>query len=78
MPTRTDQYFVPADSEMEVTHLRDGKLVVVETIYGSERTVHSSRISADTSSHRHVGGGGGGSKEDNDFIDLEVAKFLAN
>ncbi|KAL8281539.1 hypothetical protein RQP46_006223 [Phenoliferia psychrophenolica] len=59
MPTRTDQYFVPADSEMEVSHLRDGKLVVVETIYG------------------HVGGGGGGSKEDNDFIDAEVAKFLA-
>ncbi|KAK4695673.1 actin-related protein 6, partial [Phenoliferia sp. Uapishka_3] len=34
MPTRTDQYFVPEDSEMEVQYLPNGKLAVVETIYG--------------------------------------------
>ena len=34
MPTRTDQYFDVSDSEEEVKHLPEGKLKVVETIYG--------------------------------------------
>ncbi|QIX01284.1 hypothetical protein AMS68_006801 [Peltaster fructicola] len=34
MPTRTDQYFPPEDSEYEVKHLQHGELKVVETVWG--------------------------------------------
>lgn len=34
MPTRTDQYFPPEDNEEEVKHLKDGRLAVVETVWG--------------------------------------------
>ncbi|GAB7349603.1 hypothetical protein MBLNU459_g0290t2 [Dothideomycetes sp. NU459] len=34
MPCSTDQYFPPEDSVEEVKHLKDGELVVVETIWG--------------------------------------------
>ena len=34
MPTRTDQYFPPEDSEFEVKHLPGSELVVIETIWG--------------------------------------------
>jgi homoserine acetyltransferase len=34
MPSRTDQYFGPEDSEVEVKHLKRGRLEVIETIWG--------------------------------------------
>ncbi|MCJ1302037.1 hypothetical protein MMC08_004838 [Hypocenomyce scalaris] len=34
MPCRTDQYFPPEDSEFEVSHLKNGRLVVLESIWG--------------------------------------------
>ncbi|MCJ1385452.1 hypothetical protein MMC17_008575 [Xylographa soralifera] len=34
MPARTDQYFPPEDSEIEVKHLKHGELAVLETIWG--------------------------------------------
>jgi homoserine O-acetyltransferase len=34
MPSRTDCYFPPEDNEFEVEHLRNGKLAVIESIWG--------------------------------------------
>lgn len=34
MPSRTDQYFPPEDSEFEVMHLQDAELKVIETVWG--------------------------------------------
>lgn len=34
MPSRTDQYFPPEDSECEVEHLSNGELQVIESIWG--------------------------------------------
>jgi homoserine acetyltransferase len=34
MPVRTDQYFVPEDSEKEVKSLPHGTLRIIESIYG--------------------------------------------
>ncbi|KAI4186969.1 MAG: hypothetical protein L6R41_003126 [Letrouitia leprolyta] len=34
MPSRTDTYFPPEDSETEVKHLKHGKLAVIETVWG--------------------------------------------
>jgi len=34
MPSKTDLYFPPEDSEMEVSHLPDAKLVVMDTVWG--------------------------------------------
>ncbi|KAJ6589852.1 Alpha/Beta hydrolase protein [Mycena vulgaris] len=34
MPSRTDMYFPPEDSEEEVKHLRNGELKVIESIWG--------------------------------------------
>ncbi|KAI4170550.1 MAG: hypothetical protein LQ343_004927 [Gyalolechia ehrenbergii] len=34
MPSRTDAYFPPEDSETEVKHLQHGELAVIETIWG--------------------------------------------
>lgn len=34
MPVRTDQYFVPEDSEMEVREMPNGTLRIIESIYG--------------------------------------------
>jgi len=34
MPSRTDMYFPPEDSEEEVRHLRRGELRVIESIWG--------------------------------------------
>ncbi|KKY16784.1 putative homoserine acetyltransferase family protein [Diplodia seriata] len=34
MPCRTDLYFPPEDSEEEVKHLKDGKLRVIESVWG--------------------------------------------
>ncbi|KAL8791581.1 MAG: hypothetical protein Q9195_005845 [Heterodermia aff. obscurata] len=34
MPSRTDQYFPPEDSEIEVKHLQHGELAVIETVWG--------------------------------------------
>ncbi|KAI0485034.1 Alpha/Beta hydrolase protein [Xylariaceae sp. FL0804] len=34
MPSRTDMYFPPEDSEEEFKHLRDGRLRVIESIWG--------------------------------------------
>jgi len=34
MPSRTDTYFPPEDSEVEVRHLKDAKLAVIESIWG--------------------------------------------
>ncbi|KAJ7099561.1 Alpha/Beta hydrolase protein [Mycena belliarum] len=58
MPSRTDMYFPPEDSEEEIKHLKHGELKVIESIWG------------------HIAGGGNGTKEDNDFIKLQVRTFL--
>lgn len=34
MPSRTDMYFPPEDNEEEVKHIKDGKLAVIESIWG--------------------------------------------
>lgn len=34
MPSRTDQYFPPEDSEVEVKHLKNAELKVIESIWG--------------------------------------------
>jgi homoserine O-acetyltransferase len=34
MPCRTDQYFLVADSEVEMRHLRRGELAVIESVWG--------------------------------------------
>lgn len=34
MPSRTDMYFPPEDSEEEVKHLKNGELKVIESIWG--------------------------------------------
>ncbi|KIW89433.1 uncharacterized protein Z519_09589 [Cladophialophora bantiana CBS 173.52] len=34
MPCRTDQYFPPEDSEIEMRHLKHGRLAVIESIWG--------------------------------------------
>jgi len=34
MPSRTDCYFPPEDSEEEVKHIPNGKLAVIESIWG--------------------------------------------
>ncbi|KAL9601583.1 MAG: hypothetical protein Q9219_002417 [cf. Caloplaca sp. 3 TL-2023] len=34
MPSRTDTYFPPEDSETEVQHLKNGELAVIETVWG--------------------------------------------
>ncbi len=34
MPSRTDAYFPPEDSEFEVKHLKQGKLAVIESYWG--------------------------------------------
>ncbi|KAI4272312.1 MAG: hypothetical protein L6R38_006656 [Xanthoria sp. 2 TBL-2021] len=34
MPSRTDTYFPPEDSEIEVQHLKQGELAVIETVWG--------------------------------------------
>lgn len=34
MPCRTDQYFPPADSEIEMKHLKNGTLAVIESTWG--------------------------------------------
>lgn len=34
MPSRTDQYFPPEDSEIEMKYLRHGILAPIETIWG--------------------------------------------
>ncbi|KAJ7686530.1 Alpha/Beta hydrolase protein [Mycena rosella] len=58
MPSRTDMYFPPEDSEEEVKHLKNGDLKVIESIWG------------------HFAGGGGGTKDDNEFIQMQVSRFL--
>ncbi|KAJ7030037.1 Alpha/Beta hydrolase protein [Mycena alexandri] len=60
MPSRTDMYFPPEDSEEEVRHLKHGDLKVIESIWG------------------HIAGGGSGAKEDNEFIKLQVKRFLTS
>ncbi len=82
MPARTDQYFVPEDSEMEVKYLPKGKLAVIETIYGMFRFGFKSRwrgFRADglLNDTGHIGGGGGGTKEDDKFIDDHVREFIS-
>jgi len=59
MPSRTDMYFPPEDSEEELKHLVWGELKIIESIWG------------------HIAGGGSGTKEDNEFIKLQVQRFLA-
>ena len=34
MPSRTDQYFLVADSEVEMKYLRKAELAVIETVWG--------------------------------------------
>lgn len=34
MPGRTDQYFPPEDSEFEVKHMKDAKLLAIESVWG--------------------------------------------
>lgn len=34
MPCRTDLYFPPEDSEIEVTHMRDAQLCVIPSVWG--------------------------------------------
>jgi homoserine acetyltransferase len=34
MPCRTDQYFPPEDSEIEMKHLKHGKFAPIESIWG--------------------------------------------
>ncbi|KAL8765593.1 MAG: hypothetical protein Q9209_007375 [Squamulea sp. 1 TL-2023] len=34
MPSRTDAYFPPEDSETEIKHLKHGELAVIETVWG--------------------------------------------
>ncbi|KAH0845851.1 hypothetical protein FOPE_12051 [Fonsecaea pedrosoi] len=34
MPCRTDQYFPPEDSEIEMKHLKHGRLAVIESVWG--------------------------------------------
>jgi len=34
MPSKTDLYFPPEDSEIEVSHLKDAKLVVIPSVWG--------------------------------------------
>ncbi|KAL8857624.1 MAG: hypothetical protein Q9178_005789 [Gyalolechia marmorata] len=34
MPSRTDTYFPPEDSETEVQHLKQGELAIIETVWG--------------------------------------------
>lgn len=34
MPCRTDQYFLPDDSEIEMKYLKHGKLAVIESVWG--------------------------------------------
>ncbi|KAJ7935113.1 Alpha/Beta hydrolase protein [Mycena leptocephala] len=58
MPSRSDFYFPPEDSEEEVKHLKNGDLKVIESIWG------------------HLAGGGGGTKDDNEFIKMQVQRFL--
>jgi homoserine O-acetyltransferase len=58
MPSRSDFYFPPEDSEEEVKHLKNGDLKVIESIWG------------------HIAGGGGGTKDDNEFIKIQVQRFL--
>ncbi|KAK7057585.1 AB hydrolase-1 domain-containing protein [Favolaschia claudopus] len=58
MPSRSDFYFPPEDSEEEVKHLKYGELKVIESIWG------------------HFAGGGGGTKDDNEFIQAQIQRFL--
>lgn len=58
MPSRTDMYFPPEDSEEEMKHLKHGELKVIESIWG------------------HFAAGGGGTKDDNEFIQMQVSRFL--
>ncbi|KAF7362265.1 AB hydrolase-1 domain-containing protein [Mycena venus] len=58
MPSRSDFYFPPEDSEEEVKHLKNGDLKVIESIWG------------------HFAGGGIGTKDDNEFIKMQVQRFL--
>ena len=34
MPSRTDQYFPPEDSEVEMKYLKRGTLSVIESVWG--------------------------------------------
>jgi homoserine O-acetyltransferase len=34
MPCRTDQYFPPEDSEIEMKYLKRGTLAVIESVWG--------------------------------------------
>ncbi|KAJ7821128.1 Alpha/Beta hydrolase protein [Mycena olivaceomarginata] len=58
MPSRSDFYFPPEDSEEEVKHLKHGNMKVIESIWG------------------HFAGGGGGTKDDTEFIKMQVQRFL--
>lgn len=65
MPSRTDTYFPPSDSEVEVETLNDGgkgeqraRYAVIPSIWG------------------HLAGGGGGSKEDEKFLCDQIGKFV--
>jgi homoserine O-acetyltransferase len=57
MPSRTDLFFPPEDSE-EVKHLKNGKLRVIESIWG------------------HIAGGRGVTKDEGEFIQTEIRRFL--
>ncbi|KAF7351101.1 AB hydrolase-1 domain-containing protein [Mycena sanguinolenta] len=58
MPSRSDFYFPPEDSEEEVKHLKHGDLKIIDSIWG------------------HIAGGGRGTKADNEFIKMQVQRFL--
>ncbi|KAJ7840562.1 Alpha/Beta hydrolase protein, partial [Mycena olivaceomarginata] len=58
MPSRTDLFFPPEDSEEEVKHLKNGELRVIESIWG------------------HIAGGGGVTKDEDEFIQTEIRRFL--
>jgi len=62
MPSRTDTYFPPRDSELEVEMFgeigKKAKLVVIPSIFG------------------HLAGGGGGSREDERFLCEQIGRFI--
>lgn len=64
MPSRTDTYFPPRDSELEVEMLNEkereykAKYVVIPSIFG------------------HLAGGGGGSREDERFLCEQISRFI--
>jgi hypothetical protein len=68
--------FQPEDSEIEVSHLKDAKLVVIDSVWG-----HMGKHDHDRRSYHlicHTTAGGGANAVDTQFLAATIREFLSD